>query len=252
MSNKTLLAILFATTFVLAGCQNESETEPVVETDPTPTLDNYEDQISYLLGFGSGAQIVDNGIEVNTDAYQLGVADALGEIESRLDDAQTDIAFQQFQAEMQARVDAQQAEIEAEMQALAAENAAKSEAFLAENATKEGVVTLESGLQYKVVIEGDGPTPSETSTVRVNYEGRSIEGVVFDSSFDRGTPVEFGLQQVIAGWTEGLQLMPEGSTYELYIPSDLAYREAGSPGAIGPNEALIFVVELISADVGDE
>lgn len=118
--------------------------------------------------------------------------------------------------------------------------------FLEDNAKKEGVVTTKSGLQYKVLAEGTGARPkSGNSEVEVHYEGRLINGTVFDSSYKRGEPITFFLNQVIAGWTEGVQLMPTGSTYELYIPSELGYGTRGAPGVIPPNATLIFKVELL-------
>jgi FKBP-type peptidyl-prolyl cis-trans isomerase len=124
--------------------------------------------------------------------------------------------------------------------------AEKGKAFLADNATKPGVVVLPSGLQYKVITEGTGPKPERTQTVKVNYEGTLIDGTIFDSSYKRGEPIEFGVTQVIDGWIEGLQLMSVGSTYMFYIPSNLAYGIQGMPpGGIGPNETLIFKVELL-------
>lgn len=137
--------------------------------------------------------------------------------------------------------------------AQAAENAEIAEAmkkegeeFLAENAGKPGVVTLKSGLQYKVLKAGNGRKPGRTDKVRCHYEGSFVNGMVFDSSYNRGEPAVFGVNQVIAGWTEALQLMAEGSEWELYIPYNLAYGEAGAHGAIPPCAALIFKVELIA------
>ncbi len=123
-------------------------------------------------------------------------------------------------------------------------------AFLQENAGKEGVKTTASGLQYKVLVEGraDGKTPGPTSTVTVNYEGRHLNGEVFDSSFKRNKPISFALNRVIPGWTEGLQLMKEGAKYQLYIPSELAYGRRGAGRAIAPDETLIFDVELLKVD----
>ncbi len=118
--------------------------------------------------------------------------------------------------------------------------------FLAQNKSKPGVVTLADGLQYRVLEKGNGPKPSATSTVTVDYEGRFVDGKVFDSSYKRGQPTSFPVNGVIAGWTEALQLMPTGSTWELYIPGDLAYGPQGIPGTIGPNETLIFKVHLIA------
>ncbi len=123
----------------------------------------------------------------------------------------------------------------------------KGKTFLAENAKQAGVTTLPSGLQYKVLVEGKGPKPTADQVVKVNYEGTLIDGTVFDSSYKRGQPIEFPVTGVIRGWVEGLQLMTVGSTWMLYIPSDLAYGPRGAGGLIGPNETLIFKVELLDA-----
>lgn len=119
------------------------------------------------------------------------------------------------------------------------------QAFLETNKTKPGVVTLPDGLQYKIIKEGKGPKPSATDTVTVNYKGTLTDGTEFDSSYKRGQPASFPVNAVIAGWTEALQKMPVGSTWELYIPADLAYGTNGAPPVIGPNETLIFQVELL-------
>lgn len=123
---------------------------------------------------------------------------------------------------------------------------AEGEKFLAENAKKPGVVTLPSGLQYKVLKEGTGATPTRKSTVTTHYKGTLIDGTEFDSSYSRGQPASFGVTQVIAGWTEALQLMKVGAQWELYLPSRLAYGERGAGGDIGPNETLIFLIELLN------
>ena len=122
------------------------------------------------------------------------------------------------------------------------------ETFLAENKTKPGVKTTASGLQYKVIQEGDGESPKASNTVRCHYEGRCVNGKVFDSSYARGEPASFPLNAVISGWTEGVQLMKAGSKFEFYIPSGLAYGPRGVPPIIGPNETLIFVVELLAIE----
>jgi len=121
----------------------------------------------------------------------------------------------------------------------------KGQAFLAENAKKDGVKTTASGLQYEVLKPGTGKSPKATDTVQVNYRGTTIDGKEFDSSYKRGEPIEFPLNRVIPGWTEGVQLMKEGATYRFFIPSNLAYGPAGAGSAIGPNETLIFDVELL-------
>lgn len=128
----------------------------------------------------------------------------------------------------------------------AQENLEKGKKFLEENKKNEGVVALESGLQYKIITEGTGPKPKATDKVLCHYKGTLIDGTVFDSSYDRGEPISFPLNGVISGWTEALQLMGTGSKWILYIPSDMAYGERGAGGVIGPNETLIFEVELIS------
>ena len=128
---------------------------------------------------------------------------------------------------------------------MSADNLAKGQAFLEENAGKDGVTQLESGLQYKVEEAGDGPKPSASDTVTVHYKGTLIDGTEFDSSYGRGTPISFPLNGVIAGWTEGVQLMSLGARYEFYIPPHLAYGERGAGGVIGGNETLIFTVELL-------
>lgn len=128
---------------------------------------------------------------------------------------------------------------------LADKNAERGQAFLQQNKTKPGVKTTSSGLQYKVLTQGNGPKPKPTDTVEVDYEGRFINGNVFDSSYQRGEPVNFPVNGVIKGWQEALTLMPQGSTWEIFVPADLAYGSRGVPGVIGPNETLIFKVHLI-------
>jgi FKBP-type peptidyl-prolyl cis-trans isomerase FkpA len=126
-----------------------------------------------------------------------------------------------------------------------AENKAAGEAFLAENGQKDNIITTPSGLQFEIIEQGDGARPTATDNVTVHYKGTTIDGEVFDSSYDRGAPATFPLNRVIAGWTEGLQLMQEGGKFRFYIPSQLAYGERGAGAAIGPNSTLIFDVELI-------
>ena len=128
---------------------------------------------------------------------------------------------------------------------MSADNLAKGQAFLEENGQKDGVTTLESGLQYRIEEAGDGPKPSASDTVTVHYKGTLIDGTEFDSSYGRGQPISFPLSGVIAGWTEGVQLMALGARYEFFIPPHLAYGERGAGGVIGANETLIFTVELL-------
>jgi FKBP-type peptidyl-prolyl cis-trans isomerase len=137
------------------------------------------------------------------------------------------------------------AKAQAESQKKGEGNKVKGEKFLAENKNAKGVTTTASGLQYSVIKEGTGPKPTASSTVKVHYTGKLLDGTTFDSSVDRGEPVEFPLNGVIPGWTEGLQLMNKGAKYKLYIPANLAYGDRGAGNAIGPNETLIFEVELL-------
>lgn len=242
MKIKLLITILLATA-LLMGCNNEPTTEAKDKetmTTSTPTLDTLESKVSYLIGFNQIEQLKSQGVELNFDAYLSGAKLANAGTESQFSHEEAQAIFAEFQTKMQAKAQADTAKT-------GAENQVKSEAFLAENKSKEGVMTTESGLQYKVLTQGTGPKPTAESTVQVNYEGKLIDGTVFDSSFERGTPIEFPLNGVIKGWTEGLQLMAEGSRFEFYIPSELAYGTGGPP-SIGPNQALIFKVELIQAN----
>ena len=200
-------------------------------------LDTVEKQVSYLLGVNNVRQMLGQGIELDLATFVKGAETAHAGEAALYDGQEAQAIFDGYQQSLQAKMEAAQA-------AASGQNAAASEAFLAENAGKDGVSVTPSGLQYKVVTEGTGAKPVPSNTVRVHYEGKLINGEIFDSSIARGQPTEFGLSQVIRGWTEGLQLMSVGSTYELYIPSELAYG-ANGPASIGPNQALIFQVQLI-------
>lgn len=234
-----VMAVLGTATLTACG-GSESEPEVVAQEQQALNLESLDAKVSYLLGFSNVEQLKGQGVEIDLAAFTAGINAAFEGAESAISPEDAQVAFTEYQAQLQSKA-------QAEFEKVAAENLVKSEAFLAENAAKEGVVTTDSGLQYKVLEAAEGEKPTTESTVQVHYEGRLISGEIFDSSIQRGTPVEFALTQVISGWTEGLQLMPEGSKYEFYIPSDLAYGPGGSR-SIGPNEALIFVVELIQAN----
>lgn len=189
------------------------------------------DKVSYALGMSIGHQLQQmNATDLNIDDFAQAITDVFNG-DAKLSDAEAQAAVQDFFSR------------KAEEQAKAAK--AEGENFLAENAKKEGVKTLPSGLQYKVLREGDGRKPSATDKVECHYEGTLINGEVFDSSYRRGETATFGLNQVIKGWTEGLQLMQEGAKYRFFIPYDLAYGERGAGQSIHPYAALIFDVELI-------
>ncbi len=198
------------------------------------------DKLSYALGLNIGAQLSQSGIKdelVGAD-FAAGVMDMLLK-------KQPQISLQEAQSVLNTFF----TELESKQQAAAAEagKAAREEGekFLAENGKKAGVTTTASGLQYEVLTEGTGKQPKASDTVRCHYEGRLLDGTVFDSSYRRGEPADFGLRQVIAGWTEGVQLMKEGAKYRFYIPYNLAYGERGAGSDIPPYAALIFDVELV-------
>lgn len=197
------------------------------------------DKTSYALGMSIAHNLLNNGVEkLQIEDFCAAIKDTLegGEMKLTLEEAGS--LLNKFFGELEAK---QQARVEAE----AAIYKTEGEAFLAQNAKKEGVKVLASGLQYKVIEQGKGKKPKATDKVRCHYEGTLVDGTKFDSSYDRNEPAVFGLNQVIPGWTEGLQLMSEGAKYELYIPYDLGYGAQGAHGAIPPYAALIFTVELL-------
>jgi FKBP-type peptidyl-prolyl cis-trans isomerase FklB len=198
------------------------------------------DKVSYVIGLSVGKDMKTQGIELRSDAFVRGMNDSLSGVKPSLTDAEIQQIIASFRAEMAAKK-------ETEMKRQGAENRKKEEVFLAENKSKEGVRTLPSGLQYKVIKEGDGKKPTTSDSVTVNYRGTLLDGTEFDSSYRRNQPATFPVGGVIPGWTEALQLMKTGSKYQIFIPSKLAYGEAGiGGGAIPPNATLIFEVELIS------
>ncbi|MBU2871745.1 FKBP-type peptidyl-prolyl cis-trans isomerase [Colwellia sp. E2M01] len=200
------------------------------------SFDTIEQRVSYGVGRQLGDQLRNNPFkEFDVTAVQAGIADALVDAASQVSDEDLNAAFSVISQKLQ--------ELE---QAAAKEAAAEGEAFLAENAKREEVTVTESGLQYEVITTGDGEKPAADSTVSVHYHGTFANGDVFDSSVQRGQPAEFPVNGVIAGWTEALQLMTEGSKWKLTIPYSLAYGERGSQGAIPPYATLVFDVELLS------
>lgn len=188
-------------------------------------------KISYALGYEVAHQTPP---ELDVNSFVAGIRDGHARTAPAYTEQQLQQAYEQFQKEMLAEQEAQTTQAKA-----------SSDAFLTENKTKPGVQTTASGLQYKVTQEGIGKSPTATSVVKVHYTGKLVDGKVFDSSVERGEPIEFPLNQVIPGWTEGLQLMKEGGKATLYIPSHLGYGEQGASGMIPPNSTLIFDVELI-------
>ncbi len=197
------------------------------------------DKRSYAMGAQTGKALRSNGVDINPQVFAEGVSDAYQGRKLKLSQQQikqTLVAFQK------AAVD----KFRAKMKKTAAVNEKASKAFLQTNRNKPGVVTTKSGLQYKIIKKGQGAHPSVNSIVTVNYEGKLLDGKVFDSSYKRGKPATFPVRGVIPGWKEALQKMRSGATWELYIPARLAYGKTGASGVIGPDEMLIFKVHLIS------
>lgn len=227
-----LLALPLLMTAGFAQAQ-ESNAAPEGETAVAgPELESIDQKMSYVLGVQIGRQLGPMQFDMNREAFVRGVMDATEGGDLLLS-----------QEEIQAAITEYQQTAQQEQAAAAEANMAASQAFLAENKQREGVQTTDSGLQYEVLEAGDGESPTAASEVRVHYRGTLVDGEVFDTSYD-GDPVEFQLGQVIKGWTEGLQLMEEGAKYKFFLPPDLAYGER-APAAIGPNQALIFEVELL-------
>ncbi len=197
------------------------------------------DKLSYALGLGIGQQLSQMGAQnLNVDDFAQSIRDVLEGNPLKMKHQEAQQIVQQYFMEQEQKMNAQMAEKGKIAKA-------EGEKYLAENQKKEGVVTLPSGLQYQVLKEGNGKKPTAKDQVKCHYEGFLIDGTVFDSSVERGEPAVFGLQQVIAGWTEGLQLMQEGAKYRFFIPYRLAYGEGGAGQLIPPYAALIFDVELI-------
>ncbi len=198
------------------------------------------DKLSYALGHNIGHQLIGMGLQksLNIEDYAAAIADVLQGREPKMSHQEVQQVLEHYFTELEQRQQAEAAE-----RGKAAKG--EGEAFLAENKKRAGVVTTPSGLQYEIVKEGTGRQPKANDTVRCHYEGTLIDGTVFDSSYRRNQPAEFGLRQVIAGWTEGVQLMKEGSIFKFYIPYNLAYGERGAGADIPPYAALIFTVELI-------
>jgi FKBP-type peptidyl-prolyl cis-trans isomerase len=215
-----------------------------------PALKTQKDKVSYAMGMDLGNQLRKSSIEVDPAVFAQGLKDSLSGAKTLLTEEQVRTAIAELQAEMKrkeaARRKGTSEENSLEADLLPAYNKKAGEAFLAANKTKEGVVTLPSGLQYKVLQAGNGKKPTEADTVVCNYRGAFIDGTEFDSSYKRNQPATSAIKGVIPGWREALKLMAVGSKWQLFIPPELAYGEKGSSGAIGPNATLVFDVELLA------
>ena len=194
-------------------------------------------KLSYAMGIYFSQSIVNQNIDMDVDAFIQAITDSLNKSELKLS-----------QAEIQNALTTYQQQLGAKRNASAEGNKASSLKFLEDNKKKDGVVVLDSGLQYKVINQGDGAKPDKNSTVKVHYHGTLIDGKVFDSSYDRGQPITLSLNQVIKGWQEALPLMNVGSKWKIYVPAELAYGERGAGSSIGANETLIFDIELLAVN----
>lgn len=227
--------------FALQACAEEETAAVDAEATAPVVIETDEEKASYGIGYAFTSNLIDQtqGIELSMDALIQGVRDAMTEADMTVSDEEVQAAVGRLQ---QKQLEAQQAEAEAASSA----NRAEGETFLAENGEKEGIVTTESGLQYEILERSDSEErPTAESTVSVHYHGTLINGTVFDSSVERGQPVEFPLGNVIAGWTEGVQLMAVGDKFRFFIPADLAYGDRQPSPDIPSGSTLIFEVELL-------
>jgi FKBP-type peptidyl-prolyl cis-trans isomerase FklB len=206
---------------------------------PAVGLTTQKAKFSYALGMNVGSGLKSQSIDVDPDAFARGLKDQLTGAKAQMTEDQVKAVLSQAQTEMRQKQQAKMAEA-------GVNNKKEGEAFLAANKTKEGVVTLPSGLQYKILTAGTGPKPTPTDSVVCNYRGTLVNGTEFDSSYKRGQPVTFPVNGVIKGWQEALPLMPVGSKWQLVVPSDLAYGDHAMSAELGPDSTLIFEVELLS------
>ena len=215
------------------------------KTETPLALKTQKDKASYAVGLGLGKSLKRDGVDVDPAIVSRGLRDAIAGGKTLLTDDEVKATMTAVQADVRKRQ-------EVKMQAAGETNKQEGEAFLAANKSQEGVVALPSGLQYKILKEGTGPKPTATDSVVCNYRGTLLNNTEFDSSYKRGQPITLPVNGVIKGWTEALQLMPVGSKWQLFVPSDLAYGARGAGGGvIGPNATLVFEIELLSIQAKD-
>lgn len=221
------------------GCANGSS---AAQNQESPTPSSMEEKASYAIGFNLGRTLHNDEIPAAIEQIAQGLRDGFADAEPKVTEADMATAMQELQQVAQAA-------LQERLSASGAKNREEGAAFLASNSSRDGVVTLPSGLQYEVLTTGTGPKPSATDVVRVHYRGTTLDGLEFDSSYERGQPAVFPLNRVISGWTEGLQLMPVGSKWKLFVPSALGYGSNAPPGAkFGPDSVLVFEVELLAIE----
>lgn len=246
LMKKLTLALLGAGALLLSGCDKLGGL-----SGSAPKLDSQEQKVSYIVGMDIGNNFKNNEIVIDEKAFMAGVQDALKGNKSVLAEEDIKTTMAAFSEVMKKKGEAKQAAQKAEGEKKGAANIVAGKEFLDKNGARKEVTTTKSGLQYEVVTMGKGKKPTATDTVTVHYSGKLIDGTEFDSSYKRNEPASFPVNGVIPGWTEALQLMPEGSKFKLYIPSDLAYGPGGT-GPIGPNSVLVFDVELIKVGAPEQ
>ena len=240
------VAVLFVTSCKITQAQKP---EPAVKKEITKAdLKTEDDKVSYSIGFSIGSNFKKDELKMNLEIFQKGIEDGFTGGEQILNEQEIKDTMMAFQKKMMAKKQAEQMKQREERKKQGEANKEKGEKFLKENKAKQGIVTLESGLQYKILKKGTGASPKATDSVKCHYKGTTIDGKEFDSSYKRGQPATLALNRVIKGWTEGLQLMKEGGKWQFFIPSELAYGNRGAGQNIGPNEVLIFEVELLGIE----
>jgi FKBP-type peptidyl-prolyl cis-trans isomerase len=208
---------------------------PVMADTHAATLDTEKQQLSYIFGIQVGQNMMAEGVDLDMESFTAGVADMFAKKQPQLDQATAEKVIGEFQ-QKKAKEMADQMNVKQE----------QAKVFMAENAKKEGVVTTESGLQYHIIEQGDGASPTANDKVIAHYKGTLLDGTVFDSSYDRGEPATFPVSGVIQGWQEVLPMMKEGAKWNIVVPANLAYGPRGAGQLIGPNETLVFDIELIA------
>jgi FKBP-type peptidyl-prolyl cis-trans isomerase len=233
MKNYFILLIA-AASLVISGCQGK-----VTKSD----LKTQKDKVSYSIGLDIGKNMKTQSIDIDPKAFLQGIKDGMSD--SSVAHLLTDVEIQQVMMQFQKEMIAKQT---AKLKATGEKNKIDGEKFLAANKNKPGVITLASGLQYKVIKSGSGKTPKASDKVTANYKGSLLDGTEFDNSYKRGEPATFPVSNIIKGWTEALLLMKEGDVWEVYLPANLAYGEQGAGQQIGPNAVLVFQIELLKVN----
>ena len=236
---KRIIIVIVSAVLLIAVNANCTKSTEEGSTGKTTSLETLKQKGSYIMGYqqGHNLKMREFDTEIELDAFIQGIKDGL-KGETKIEEQKMNEIFREFFQGVRER-------LEAKRKSLGDKNKGEGEQWLKENAQKEGIIVTASGLQYQVLTEGTGPKPGPTDTVAVHYKGTLIDGTEFDSSYKRGEPASFPLNRVIAGWTEGLQLMSKGAKYKFFIPSNLGYGERGQGSVIGPNSVLIFEVELL-------